>query len=86
MSHMGKEQTKFYMESAGKEALSAEKIKNYFIPNIPLKSQLKIANKIEQKLNLIDLLLEKENNKRKKIDKLIENYTMNFLTGKNILN
>lgn len=86
MSHMGKEQTKFYMESAGKEALSAEKIKNYFIPNISLKSQLKIANKIEQKLNLIDLLLEKENNKRKKIDKLIENYTMNFLTGKNILN
>ena len=86
MSHWGKEQTKFFMESPGKEALSAEKIKNYFIPNISIESQLKISNKIEKKLNQIDPLLEKENIKRNKIDKLIENYTINFLTGKSILN
>lgn len=86
MSHWGKEQTKFFMESAGKEALSAEKIKNYFIPNISLKTQLKISNKIQIKLNQIDSLLEKETIKRKKIDKLIENYAVNFLTGKSILN
>ena len=86
MSHWGKEQTKFFMESAGKEALSAEKIKNYFIPNISLETQLKISNKIELKLNQIDSLLEKEIIKRKKIDKLIENYAINFLTGKSILN
>ncbi|WP_440908723.1 restriction endonuclease subunit S [Candidatus Pelagibacter sp.] len=86
MSHWGKEQTKFFMESAGKEALSAEKIKNYFIPNISLETQLKISNKIEIKLNQIDSLLEKEIVKRKKIDKLIENYAVNYLTGKSILN
>ena len=64
MSHGGKEQTKFVMESAGKEALSAEKIKNYFIPNISLKTQLKISNKIQIKLNQIDSLLEKETIKK----------------------
>ena len=86
MSHWGKEQTKFFMESAGKEALSAEKIKNYFIPNISLETQLKISNIIQIKLNQINSLIEKETLKRKKIDKLVENYAVNFLTGKNILN
>tara|TARA_B100001057_G_scaffold499428_1_gene610053 strand:- start:4263 stop:5561 length:1299 start_codon:yes stop_codon:yes gene_type:complete len=85
-STWGKNQTYYYMESSGKEGLSSKKIKNYLIPVIDINEQLTIVENINTKLKKTELLIEKEEKKINLIESLINDYMVNYLTGRKMVN
>lgn len=84
-STWGKNQTYYYMESSGKEGLSSKKIKNYFIPVIDPNEQLIIVENINTKLKKIESLIKKEEKKINLITSFVNDYMVNYLTGRKMI-